>query len=108
MGSANCDKINRICTVKGPYQIPQYTVQDFLIKLGIKPGTHPLKISILSLYNVIIRSTKIMNRGEKNLAHFFKTKYFKNQNVQKNSLIKVDILVKYYSQKTNQKDSVDF
>ena len=49
-----------------------------------------------------------MNRGDKNLAHFFKTKYFKNQNVQKNSLIKVDILVKYYSQKTNQKDSVDF
>ena len=32
------------------------TFQDFLIKLGIKPRIHTLKISI-------------MNRAEKNLAH---------------------------------------
>ena len=37
------------------------TVQDFLIKLGIKPHLHILKISIFSLNHVIIRPTKIMN-----------------------------------------------
>ena len=42
------------------------TVQDFLIKLGIKPGLHIWEINILSLNNVIIRSTKIMNRADKN------------------------------------------
>ena len=37
------------------------TVQDLLIKLGIKPCLHILKISILSLNNVIFRPTKINN-----------------------------------------------
>jgi hypothetical protein len=37
------------------------TVQDFLIKLGIKPLMHPLKISIFSLNIDIVRLTKIMN-----------------------------------------------
>ena len=37
------------------------TIQDFLIKLGIKPSLHTLEISIFSLNNVIIRPTKIMN-----------------------------------------------
>ena len=37
------------------------TVQDFLIKLGIKPHLHKLKISIFSLNHVIVRPTKIMN-----------------------------------------------
>ena len=38
------------------------TVQDFLIKLGIKPRLHiVLKISIFSLNHVIVRPTKIMN-----------------------------------------------
>ena len=37
------------------------TVQDFLIKLGIKPRLHILKISIFSLNHVIVRPTKIMN-----------------------------------------------
>ena len=46
------------------------TVQDFLIKLGIKPGMHLWEISILSLDNVIVRSTKIMKRADKNWAHF--------------------------------------
>ena len=46
------------------------TVQDFLIKLGIKPRMHLWEISILSLYNVIVRPTKIMNRADKNWAHF--------------------------------------
>ena len=53
---------------------PEYslldTVQDFLIKLGIKPHMHLWKMSILSLNSVIIRPTKIMNRADKNLAHF--------------------------------------
>ena len=42
------------------------TVQDFLIKLDIKPLMHLLKIGIFSLNNVIIRLTKIMNRADKN------------------------------------------
>ena len=46
------------------------TVQDFLIKLGIKPHMHLWEISILSLNNVIVRPTKIMNRADKNWAHF--------------------------------------
>ena len=37
------------------------TVQDFLIKLGIKPCVHTLKISIFSLNHVILRPSKIMN-----------------------------------------------
>ena len=39
----------------------QDTVQHFLIKLGIKPPLHILKISIFSLNHVIIRPTKILN-----------------------------------------------
>ena len=46
------------------------TVQDFLIKLGIKPRMHLLEIGIFPLYHVIIIPTKIMNRGVKNWAHF--------------------------------------
>ena len=49
------------------------TVQDFLIKLGIKPLMYLLEISIFSLNNVIIRLTKIMNRAtkqNKSWAHF--------------------------------------
>ena len=75
------------------------TVQDFLIKLGIKPGMHLWEISIYILNSVIIRTTKIMNRADKNWAQFWKTKYFKNQSFQKISFIKVDILVKYSSQR---------
>ena len=37
------------------------TVQDFLIKLGIKPHLQLLKIGIFSLNHVIVRPTKIMN-----------------------------------------------
>ena len=44
------------------------TVQDFLIKLDIKPLMHLLEISIFSLNNVILRLTKIMNRADKNWA----------------------------------------
>ena len=46
------------------------TVQDFLIKLGIKLLMHLVKISTFSLNNVIVRLTKIMNRVDKNQAHF--------------------------------------
>ena len=57
--------------------------------------------SILSLNNVIIRPTKIMNIADKNWAHFQKTKYFKIQSFRKISFIKVDLLVKYSSEKKN-------
>ena len=50
------------------------TVQDFLIKLGIKPHVLLWEISNLSLNNVIIRPTKIMNRADKNWAHFLGNK----------------------------------
>ena len=43
---------------------------DFLITLGIKPRMHLLEISIFSQNDVIIRPTKIINRGDKNWAHF--------------------------------------
>jgi hypothetical protein len=46
------------------------TVQDVLCKLGMKPQTHATERSIFSLNNVIIRLTKIMNRADKNWAHF--------------------------------------
>ena len=46
------------------------SVQDFLIKLDIKPLMHLLEISTFLLNNVIIRLTKIMNRADKNWAHF--------------------------------------
>ena len=61
---------------------------------------HLWEISILSLNNVIVRPTKIMNRAVRNWAHFKKTN-FKNQKLQKISFIKIDLLVKYYSQKKN-------
>ena len=35
------------------------TIQDFLGKLGIKPHIYLLKIIIFSLYNIIVRPTKI-------------------------------------------------
>ena len=43
------------------------TVQDFLLKLDIKPLMHLLKISIFSLNNDIVRLTKIMNNLVKDL-----------------------------------------
>ena len=46
---------------------PVETVQDFLIKLGIKPLMHQLEISIFSLYNDLVRLTKIMNNLGKDL-----------------------------------------
>ena len=49
------------------------TVQDFLIKLDIKPLMHLLKISIFSLNNDILRLTKIMN----NLVKDCKIRTFK-------------------------------
>ena len=55
-------------------QLPQEerldTIQDFLIKLGIKPLMDLLELGIFSLYHVIVRSIKIMNRADKNWAHF--------------------------------------
>ena len=65
------------------------TVQDFLIMLGIKPCMHLWEISIFSLNNVIVRPIKIMNRADKNWAHFQKTKYSKNQSFQTISFIKL-------------------
>ena len=69
------------------------TVQDYLIKLGIKPRIHLWEISIFPLNNVIVRPIEIMNRADKNWAHFKKTKYFKNQSFQNISFLKVDLLV---------------
>ena len=46
------------------------SVQDFLIKLDIKPLMHLLEINSFSPNNVIVRLNKIMNRADKNWAHF--------------------------------------
>ena len=46
------------------------TVQDFLLELGMKPHIRLVEISIFSLNNVTVRPTKIMNRADKNWAHF--------------------------------------
>ena len=43
---------------------------------------HLWKISILSLNNIIITATKIVNRADKNWANFYKTMYFENQSFQ--------------------------
>ena len=49
------------------------TITDFLIKLGMKPCLHLVKISIFSLNNVTVRLIKIMN----NLLEHFKILIFK-------------------------------
>ena len=46
------------------------SVQDFLIKLDMKPCMHLVETSIFSLNPVIVRPTKIMNRADKNWAQF--------------------------------------
>ena len=46
---------------------PVESVQDFLINLGIM---YLAEISTFSLSNVIVKLTKIMNRANKNWAHF--------------------------------------
>ena len=45
------------------------SVQDFFIKLGMKPHTHLVKINIFLLKNVTFRPTKIINRANKNWVH---------------------------------------
>ena len=82
-------------------------VQDFLIKLGIKPHMYQYEVSILSLNNVIVRPAKIINRADKNWPHFQKTKYFENPTFQKNLFIGVDFLQMFFTEK-NQKDFVDY
>ena len=47
------------------------TVQDFLIKLGIKPCLHILKISIFSLNHVIVRPTKIIKQPLQSLQNLY-------------------------------------
>ena len=56
------------------------TVQDFLIKLGIKPSLHILKISNFSLNHVIVRPTKIMSNLLKVCKNFTFKVIFRHQN----------------------------
>ena len=49
------------------------SLQDFLIKLDMKPYMHLVEISLFSLNHVIIRLTKIMN----NLLEHIKIRNFK-------------------------------
>ena len=46
------------------------TVQDFLIESDMKPLMCLVEVSIFSQYNVTVTPTKIMNRANKNWAHF--------------------------------------
>ena len=61
--------IKSYLTSKGQVCILE-SVQDFLIKLDIKPLMHLSEISTFSLNNVIVRLTEIMKRADKNWAHF--------------------------------------
>ena len=45
-------------------------VTDFFDQVGHEPCMHLVEISIFSLKNVTVSPTKIMNRADKNLAHF--------------------------------------
>ena len=45
-------------------------VTDFFDQVGHEPCMHLVEISIFSLNNVTVSPTKIMNRAEKNWAHF--------------------------------------
>ena len=72
------------------------SVQDFLIKLDMKPSVHLVEISIFSLNLIIVG---LMNRANKNWAQFQEIKYLKYQNFQEKFLMKVGLLVKYSSQK---------
>ena len=69
------------------------SVQDFLIKLDMKPCMHLVEISIFSLNHVIVRLTKIMNNLLEHLKiHTFKViflceklvEYFQIKNSMKN------------------------
>ena len=61
-----------VATFIHPFPLRIDTVRDILIKLDMKPHMHLVEISIFSLNNVTVRSTKIMNRADKNWAHFKK------------------------------------
>ena len=61
--------IKSYLTSKGQVCILE-SVQDFLIKLDIKPLMHLSEISTFSLNNVIVRLTEIMKRADKNWANF--------------------------------------
>ena len=80
------------------------TVQDFLLKLDMKPCLHLVEISIFSLNLVIVRPTKYMNRADKKQAQFQEIKYLKNPIFQKYFII-VGLLVKY---SFFEKDSSNF
>ena len=54
-----------ILTLSSGTTFPLETVQDFLIKLDIKPLMHLLEISIFSLNNDLFRLTKIMKNHVK-------------------------------------------
>ena len=43
-------------------------IQDFLIKLDMKPSIHIVETSIFSINCIIVKPTKIMNRADKNWA----------------------------------------
>ena len=76
-------------------------VQDFLIKLGIKPLMRLVEMSILSPNFVIFGLIKIMNY--KHWVQFQKIKYSKNQNFQKKVLINIGLLHKnLISERFNQ------
>ena len=76
---ARNDQKIAICLSPEPFfmhkTLPLESVQDFLIKLDMKPCMHLVETSIFSLNPVIIRPTNIMNRAYKNWAQFQKIKY---------------------------------
>ena len=67
--------------LKGTYLLD--TFQDFLINEHMKPRMHILEKCISSLNHVIVRPTKTPKLADKNWAHFYQIKGFKNWSFQK-------------------------
>ena len=66
----SCDQCRKPFSNPLSLKVHLESVQDFLIKLDMKPCMHLVEISIFSLNLVIVRLTKIMNRADKNWAQF--------------------------------------
>ena len=85
------------------------TVYDFLIKLGIKPRLHILKISIVSLNHVIVRPTKKLWTEPTKIGHIFKKQSTLKIKVFNNSIYKRWSSSQiFFTEKKNQKYLVDF
>ena len=76
------------------------TIQDFLCKLGMKPEMHLVEITIFSLYNFIIRPTKIIMIYVKTV-HTIKLRAVDRSTIQFWTLLAKSIKFPFYKQSEN-------